>query len=164
MLPSGAGRHARPERFQTSGFPLRCTHFEERRSASSQRRRRRRGSTCYLTKVSPISLRRHIKGQQGFFFSPSFSFLTFLPSCITGGSCMNPGPSVVVSIMVSQRSDEKSVAFFWAGGGASLLGAAPGAGRHGRHGRRAHKLVMNSSCSENKELSALIWVRARGRD
>lgn len=76
---------------------------------------------------------------------------------------MNPGPSVVVSLMVSQRSDEKSVAFFW-GGGASLLGAAPGAGRHGRRGRRAHKLVMNSSCSKNKELSALIWVRARGRD
>lgn len=74
---------------------------------------------------------------------------------------MNPGPSVVVSLMVSRQSDEKSAAVF---GGASLLGAAPGAGRHGRRGRRAHKLVMNSSCSKNKELSALIWVRARGRD
>lgn len=39
---------------------------------------------------------------------------------------MNPGPSVVVSIMVSQRSDEKRVAFLggWGGGAVGVGGAS----------------------------------------
>lgn len=54
---------------------------------------------------------------------------------------------------------------FFRGGEGEPPGTAPGAGRHGRHGGRGgdHKLVMNSSCTKNKELPALIWGESTGK-
>lgn len=60
-----------------------------------------------------------------FDFPSSPSSHSCLYFCFHGGSCKNSGPSVVVSLMVSWRQDEKSAAFFFFRGVRASLLAPP---------------------------------------